>query len=96
MTSEQKQKLLNAAVAAALKRETGQVPSREQVEEVTLLARVLYKAVLGVHINRPEQKSLGPVPSSNHADWLRPGFYAGADPGPATRSAHPGGCERQD
>ncbi len=62
MTSEQKQKLLKAKVAAALQNETGKVPSREQVEEVTLLARVLYKAVLGVHFKRQEQKAAGQLP----------------------------------
>jgi hypothetical protein len=38
------------------------VPSREQIEEVTLLARVLYKAVLGVHYKRQEQKAAGQLP----------------------------------
>ena len=62
MTSEQKQKLLKAKVAAALHNETGKVPSREQIEEMTLLARVLYKAVLGVHFKRQEQKAAGQLP----------------------------------
>jgi hypothetical protein len=62
MTSEQKQKLLKAKVAAALQNETGKVPTREQIEEVTLLARVLYKAVLGVHFKRQEQKAAGQLP----------------------------------
>jgi hypothetical protein len=62
MTSEQKQRLLKAKVAAALHHETGRVPSREQVEEVTLLACVLYKAVLGVHFKRKEQRSSGQLP----------------------------------
>ncbi len=62
MTSEQKQKLLKAKVAVALQNETGKVPSREQVEEVTLLARVLYKAVLGVHFKRQEQRASGQLP----------------------------------
>ncbi len=62
MTSEQKQKLLKAKVAAALQHETGKVPSREQIEDVTLLARVLYKAVLGVHFKRQAQKAAGQLP----------------------------------
>ena len=62
MTSEQKQKLLKAKVAAALQNELGRVPSREQIEEVTLLARVLYKAVLGTHFKRQEQKASGQLP----------------------------------
>jgi hypothetical protein len=62
MTSEQKQKLLKAKMAAALQHETGKVPSCEQIEEVTLLARVLYKSVLGVHFKRQEQKAAGQLP----------------------------------
>ena len=62
MTSEQKQKLLKAKVAAALHHETGKVPSRQQTEDVTLLARVLYKAVLGVHFKRQQQKAAGQLP----------------------------------
>ena len=62
MTSEQKLKLLKAKVAVALQNETGRVPTREQVEEVTLLARVLYKAVLGVHFKRKEQQAAGQLP----------------------------------
>lgn len=62
MTSEQKQRLLKAKVAAALRHETGKVPTREQIEEVALLARVLYKAVLGVHFRRREQQAAGQLP----------------------------------
>ena len=62
MTSEQKHRLFKAKVAAALQNETGHVPSREQVEEVTLLARVLYKAVLGVHFTRRQQQASGQLP----------------------------------
>ena len=38
------------------------MPSREQVEEVSLLARVLYKAVLGVHFTRKQQQATGQLP----------------------------------
>ena len=62
MTSEQKQRLFRAKVAAALQHETGRVPSREQVEDVALLARVLYKAVLGVHFTRKQQQASGQLP----------------------------------
>ena len=63
MTSEQKTKLLKAKVAVALQHELGRVPTREQIEEVTLLARVLYKAVLGVHFKRREQRASGQLPT---------------------------------
>ena len=42
-----------------LEDETGKVPSKEKVEEVFLLARVMYKAVLGLHYQRKEQKKQG-------------------------------------
>jgi hypothetical protein len=59
MTAEQKKKLLKAKVAVALQNELGRVPKDEEVEQVTLLARVLYKAVLGLHYKRQEQKKSG-------------------------------------
>ncbi len=62
MTSEQKTRLLKAKVAVALQHELGRVPTREQIEEVTLLARVLYKAVLGVRFKRREQRAAGQLP----------------------------------
>jgi hypothetical protein len=59
MTAEQKKKLLKAKVAVALQNELGRVPKEEEIEQVTLLARVLYKAVLGLHYKRQEQKKSG-------------------------------------
>jgi hypothetical protein len=59
MTAEQKKRLLKAKVAVALQSELGRAPKTEEIEEVTLLARVLYKAVLGLHYKRKEQKKSG-------------------------------------
>ena len=59
MSSEQKRRLLKAEVAVALHNELGRVPKEEEIEQVTLLARVLYKAVLGLHYKRKEQKNSG-------------------------------------
>jgi hypothetical protein len=56
---EQKKRLLKAKIAVALQDETGKVPSNEKVEEVFLLTRVMYKAVLGLHYKRKEQKKQG-------------------------------------
>jgi hypothetical protein len=42
MTAEQKKRLLKAKVAVALQSELGRAPKAEEIEEVTLLARVLY------------------------------------------------------
>jgi hypothetical protein len=39
--------------------ELGRVPKQEEIEQVFLLARVLYKAVLGLHYKRQEQKKTG-------------------------------------
>ena len=46
-TTEQKKKLLKAKIAVALHDELGRVPKKEEIENVFLLARVMYKAVLG-------------------------------------------------
>jgi len=63
MTAEQKKeqkiRLLKAKVALALHDELGRVPKTEEIEQVTLLARVMYKAVLGLHYKRKKQKKIG-------------------------------------
>ncbi len=56
---EQKKKLLKAKIAVALQNELGRVPTQKEIEDVFLLARVLYKAVLGLHYKRQEQKKHG-------------------------------------
>jgi hypothetical protein len=59
MTLEQKKKLLKAKIAVALQDELGRVPKEEEINQVFHLARVLYKAVLGLHYKRQEQKKAG-------------------------------------
>jgi hypothetical protein len=59
MTPEQKKKLLKAKIAVALQDELGRVPKKEEIERVFLLTRVMYKAVLGLHYKRQEQKKTG-------------------------------------
>jgi hypothetical protein len=56
---EQKMKLLKAKIAVVLQSELGRVPKREEIDQAFLLARVLYKAVLGLHYKRQEQKKQG-------------------------------------
>jgi hypothetical protein len=56
MSNEQKKSLLKAKVAVALQNELGRVLKEEEIEQVTLLAQVMYKAVLGLHYKRKEQK----------------------------------------
>lgn len=58
-TPEQKKRLLKAKIAVALHNELGRVPKKEEIEQVFLMARVLYKAVLGLHYKREEQKKSG-------------------------------------
>ena len=58
-TSEQKKKLLKAKIAVALQDELGRVPKTEEIEQVFLLSRVMYKAVLGLHFQRQQQKKNG-------------------------------------
>jgi hypothetical protein len=59
MSINQKKRLLKAKVAVALQNELGRVPKEEEIEQVTLLARVMYKTVLGLHFKRKEQKKSG-------------------------------------
>jgi hypothetical protein len=58
-STEQKRKLLKAKIAVALHDELGRVPKDEEVNQVFLLTRVMYKAVLGLHYKRQEQKKNG-------------------------------------
>jgi hypothetical protein len=59
MTTEQKKQLLKAKIAVALRDELGRVPTQKEIEQVFLMARVMYKAVLGLHYKRKEQKKSG-------------------------------------
>ena len=56
---EQKKRLLKAKIAVALQDELGRVPKEEEVNQVFLLTRVMYKAVLGLHFKRRQQKHQG-------------------------------------
>jgi hypothetical protein len=56
---EQKKKLLKAKIAVALHDELGRVPKAEEIDQVFLLSRVLYKAILGLHYQRKAQKRNG-------------------------------------
>jgi hypothetical protein len=58
-TPEQNKKLLKAEIAVALHDELGRVPKEEEINQVFLLTRVMYKAVLGLHFKRQEQKKSG-------------------------------------
>ena len=60
-TTDQKKKLLKAKIAVALHDELGRVPKDEEVNQVFLLTRVMYKAVLGLHYKRQEQKKNGQI-----------------------------------
>ena len=57
--NDQKKKLLKAKVALALRDELGRRPTDQEVAKYTLAARVLYKAVLGLHFERKQQKGCG-------------------------------------
>ena len=47
---EHKKRLLKAKIAVALHDKLGRVPKTEEIEQVFLLSRVMYKAVLGLHL----------------------------------------------
>jgi len=55
-STEQKKRLLKAKIAIALQDELGRVPKEEEINQVFLLNRVMYKAILGLHFKRKEQK----------------------------------------
>jgi hypothetical protein len=50
---------LKAKIAVALHDELGRVPKKEEIDQVFLLSRVMYKAVLGLHYQRQQQKKAG-------------------------------------
>jgi hypothetical protein len=56
---EQKKRLLKAKIAVALHDELGRVPKEEEINQVFLFSRVMYKAVLGLHFTRVTQKKNG-------------------------------------
>ena len=58
-STEQKKKLLRAKIAVALQDELGRVPKEEEINQIFLLSRVMYKAILGLHYKRQEQKKAG-------------------------------------
>ena len=60
-STEQKKRLLKAKIAVALQDELGRVPKEEEINQVFLLSRVMYKAILGLHFKRKEQKKQGQV-----------------------------------
>ena len=57
--TEQKKRLLKAKIAVALQNEMGRVPTEEEIDNMFLWARVMYKAVLGLHFTRQQQKKQG-------------------------------------
>ena len=58
-STEQKRKLLKAKIAVALHNELGRVPKEDEIDQLYLLTRVMYKAVLGLHYKRKEQIQSG-------------------------------------
>jgi hypothetical protein len=57
--NDKKQRLLKAKIAVALQDEFGRVPTEDEIDRVFHLTRVMWKAVLGLHYKRREQKKSG-------------------------------------
>jgi hypothetical protein len=57
--AEKKERLLKAKIAVALQDEYKRVPTEDEINSVFHLTRVMYKAVLGLHYKRLEQKKSG-------------------------------------
>src|SRR5918992_6092201 len=66
LTPEQKKKLLKSKIALALHAELGRVPKTEEIEQMFLCARVLFKAVLGRITNGRNRSNQGNWQSSKH------------------------------
>ncbi len=62
MSAERKKRLSKAKIAVAVQDELSQVPAKRETEQVFFLTRILYKAVLGLHFKRKEQKKTGQLP----------------------------------
>jgi hypothetical protein len=58
-SADKKKFLLKAKIAVALHNEYGRVPTADEINHVFHLTRVMYKAVLGLHYRRQEQKNSG-------------------------------------
>lgn len=59
---DRKKKMLTAKISVALLDELGRVPTKDEIERYTRAARVLYKAILGLHFERKQQKKNGQIP----------------------------------
>jgi hypothetical protein len=57
--TDTKERLLKAKIAVALQNEYQRVPTSEEIEHVFHLTRVMYKAILGLHYKRLDQKKSG-------------------------------------
>ncbi len=57
--TDQKKKLLKAKISIALLDELGRKPTEQEVTRYFVAAKVLYKAVLGLHFERQQQKRNG-------------------------------------
>jgi hypothetical protein len=66
-TRNRRKKLLKAKIAVALQDELGRVPKTEEIEQVFLLARVMYKAIfLDYIINGRSRSNPGNWQSSEY------------------------------
>jgi guanylate kinase len=61
-TQEQKKRLLKAKIAVALQDEYQRVPTEDEIDTFYHMTRVMWKAVLGLHYRRQEQKQSGQLP----------------------------------
>jgi hypothetical protein len=57
--NHQQKRLLKAKIAIALLDELGRKPTEQEIERYSMAARVLYKAVLGLHFERKSRKANG-------------------------------------
>jgi len=85
-TPEKKKKLLKAKIAVALNDELGRVPTEKEINDIFLLTRVMYKAVLDCTSSGKNGRKTVNSQSSKyathnpHAHRIRQGLNRGANP----------------
>jgi hypothetical protein len=91
--NDKKQRLLKAKIAIALQDEFGRVATEDEIDKVFHPTRVMYKAVLGLHYKRREQKKSGQLAIfyNTYAHWLRPHIHHRSD---ICAAAGRSGCRR--
>jgi len=58
-TDAQKKNVLKAKIAIAMQSELGRAPKPDEIEQVAMLTRVMWKTIVGLHYQRKSMKRQG-------------------------------------